>query len=288
MSFLKAAVGIVALFMPVVLGGCEPYGSVNRDASTTTGHADAPGPAEAKSPRDFLVMLQRELRDGERNRVTKMTHFPVQVGEVRAYLKSDGTFARHNMTLLDEASFGRQYDAVWNSETIKAVLDQSPDLVGQVGDLFVIGCGEVWFSDIWPGKYRKDGEFRIIMFDTSQDEIGGISLEDCYRARDFVRQLQAALARNDRNTVVGMLKYPLEYHGQYKTETLRNVDDALRNYDLIFSARFRDVIAKEKVQDLLADENDGIILGEGLISVNEPWERGPFKVVGIAEPPPDH
>lgn len=288
MSFLKTAVGIVALFMPVVLGGCKTHGSVNRDASTTTVDADAPGSPGAKSPRDFLVMLQQELRHGERDRVTKMTHFPVQVGEVRAYLRSDGTFARHNMTLLDEASFGRQYDAVWNSQTIKTVLDQNSDLVGQVGDLFVIGCGEVWFSDIWVGKRSKDGQFRIIVFDMSQDEIAGIPLEDCYRARDFVRQLQAALTRNDRNTIVGMLKYPLEYHGQHKTETLRNANDALRNYDLMFSAKFRDVIAKVKVQDLLADKNDGIILGEGLISVNEPWEGGPFKVVGIAEPPPDH
>jgi hypothetical protein len=288
MSFLKTAVGIVAIFMPVVLGGCKTHGSVNQAASTTTGDADAPDPPEAKSPRDFLVMLQHEVRDGKRDRVTKMTHFPVQVGEVRAYLKSDGTFARHNMALLDESSFGRQYDAVWNSQTIKAVLDQSPDLVGQVGDLFVIGCGEVWFSDIWPGKYRKDGEFRIITFDMSQDEIAGIPLEDCYRARDFVQQLQAALARDDRNTVVGMLKYPLKFHGQHKTETIRNADEALRKYELVFSAKLRDVIAREKVQDLLADETDGIILGEGLISINEPWERGPFKVVGIAEPPPDH
>jgi hypothetical protein len=233
-------------------------------------------------------MLQQELRDGKRDRVTKMTHFPVQVGEVRSYLQSDGSFIPHHMTLLDESSFGRQYDAVWNSQTIKGVLDQNPDLLGQVGDLFVIGCGEVWFSDVWPGKYRKDGQFRIIGFDMSQDEIAGVPLEDCYRARDFVRQLQAALARNDRNTVLGMLKYPLEYHSQGKTAILRNADEALRKYDLVFSDKLRDVIAREKVQDLLADETDGLILGEGLISIKEPWQGGPFKVTGIAEPPPDH
>ena len=287
MTSLKTAIGIVAVFMSVVLGGCKTHGSMNRDASTNVGPADASGQHEFKSPRDFLITLQQELRDGERDRITKMTHFPVQVGEARAYLKSDGTFVRHTMALLDEASFRRQYDAAWNPETIKAVLDQNPDLVDQSGDLFVIGCGEVWFSDVWPGKYRKDGEFKVIIFNMSEYEIAGIPLEDCYRARDFVRQLQAALVRNDRNTIVGMLKYPLEYNGHYKTETLRKEDDVFRNYDLIFSARFRDVMAKEKVQDLLADKDGGIILGEGLITINEPWEGGPFKVVSIAEPTSD-
>jgi hypothetical protein len=220
--------------------------------------------------------------------VLGLTHFPVQVGEDKAYLQSDGSFTPHHMTLLDEEPFGRQYDAVWSSHTIRAVLDQNPDLVGQVGDQFVIGCGEVWFSDIWRGKSRKDGQFKITVFDMSQDEIAGIPIEDCYRARNFVLQLQAALARNDRNTVAGMLKYPFDYRGQHKTVPLRNAADALRNYDLVFSAKLREVIAKEKVQDLLADETDGIVFGDGLMSINEPWEGGPFKVVGIAEPPPDH
>jgi hypothetical protein len=60
--------------------------------------------------------------------VLALTKFPVQVDETG--------------TMLDETAFVGQYDKVWNSSTINAVLSQDPEKV-RTGDHFVIGCGEV-------------------------------------------------------------------------------------------------------------------------------------------------
>jgi len=273
---------VVLAFGTLLLTACRHpvKDAENSDRSRSAVAKDS----HSTAPRDFVVRLQQELKKKDREIILDLTHFPVQVGEAKEYLKQDGSFAIRHMTLLDEASFRLQYDAVWNLQTTNAVLEQNPDLIGQVADQFVIGCGEVWFSDIWRGKDRKDGQYRITVFDMSQDEIAGISLQDCYRARDFVRRLQSALASDDRKLVVTMLKYPLEYHGLQRSLILHNPEEALHNYDVVFSAKLREVVAKEKINELLPDERQGIIVGEGFVSINEPWEGGPFKVISIAEP----
>jgi hypothetical protein len=117
-----------------------------------------------------------------------------------------------------------------------------------------IGCGEVWFSR------TKDGLFQITSFNISEYSSAGISLQECYGVREFVRQLQAAIASDNRVQVAGMLKYPLYFHGQHKTLTLHGAQDTLRNYDLMFSDRLRRAVAEQRVWNLIS-RADGVAIG---------------------------
>jgi len=141
-----------------------------------------------------------------------------------------------------------------------------------------VGCGEVWFE-----KAKKDGRFFITGFDISAYRIAGMSLRDCYRARDFLRQLQAAVANNQREKVAGMLRYPLHFHGARKTVTLHNAAETLRLYDSIFSAKLRSAIAEQRVRDLIG-QSDGLGIQGGYIWFTEQSENGDFRIISIFAP----
>jgi hypothetical protein len=179
--------------------------------------------------------------------------------------------------MMDEPTLTRNYDKVWNPETIKAVMNEvSSQFI--TGNKFIIGCGEVWFEK------TKDQQFRVTAFGRSAYANAGMSMADCYRVRDFVKQLQAAIVSNHREQVAGMLKYPLYFHGQSKTITLHNASETLRNYDLVFSATLRSVVAEQQVHKLVS-QADGVAIGDGFIWISEPSDGGPLNVTSIFEPP---
>ena len=246
---------------------CSHKGSGNW-RSSTLGQSGLNDPQRAPSARDFLLVLQATLRDGDRSRTIGLIRFPVRVGE------------GESRTDMDESTFAQQYDKVWNPQTVKAVMDENPKhFERSPGALFEhVGCGEVWFSRM------KDGQFRITGFDISAYRNAGISLPDCYRAWDFVRQLQVAVSGDHREQVVGMFKYPLVFHGQRKKVTLHNATEALHEYDLVFSSRLCHSIADQQVSNLLS-QAEGVAIGDGFIWMNNSSEGGPFKVISIFEPP---
>ncbi len=215
----------------------------------------------ANSGQDFVLWLQDALRNGDRSQIIAATRFPVQIED----------------TMMDESTFTNNYDKVWNPESVKVAMNEVP---GQfiTGNKFIIGCGEVWF------ERTKDQQFKVTAFGRSAYANAGMSMADCYRVRDFVKQLQAAIASDHREQVAGMLKYPLYFHGQSKTTTLHNASETLRNYDLMFSATLRRVVAEQQIHKLMS-QADGVAIGDGFIWISEPSVGGPLNVTSIFEPP---
>ncbi len=260
--------GLLVVFIATALSGCKTPKAEKEQTLSAPGQVTADSPQQVKSARDFVSSLQQALKQGDRSRVTGMMRLPIQVGE------------GYDTVPLDESQFNRDYDKVWNPATVKAVMNENPDYVAwEPGALAEpIGCGEVWFEK------TKDGRFRISGFDISRFRSAGMSIEDCYRVRAFVVQLQAAVAGDSREQVAGMLKYPLYFHGQSKTITLHNVHETLRNYDLVFSDKLRRAVAEQQIWNLGSMTN-GVAIGYGFIWISEPNENGPLKVTSISEPP---
>jgi hypothetical protein len=260
----SVVVGLLLVISFVTSAGCRRTGS---ESGASWGAGQLNGPEQARSERDFILSLQQALKAGDRNRILSFIRFPVRVGEGKT--RAD----------MDEDMFTRDYDKIWNPQTVKAVIDENPDQLewppGALSDN--VGCGEVLFSK------TSDGQFRITGFDISEYRIAGISLPDCYRARDFVRQLQAAVAGDHRQQIADMIKYPLHFHGRRKTLILHSATDTLRNYDLVFSGSLRQALAKQQVRNLMG-QADGVAIEGGYIWINEPSENGEFKIVSIFAP----
>jgi hypothetical protein len=278
---------IIAVLLVTALTACKVVKAQNAQGASTSGSASADNPRPTNSAHDFVLSLQQALRRGDRSWVIGMTRFPVTVGEINtrgeintSLDKGKEEYLRaHQKITWDQATYTRDYDKVWNPQTVKAVMDENADHVTwEPGALAEnIGCGEVWF------RKAKDGSFRIAEFDISLYRIAGMSLQDCYGVRAFVKNLQTAVADNRRNQIAGMLKYPLRYHGAHKTIILHGARETLHHYDLIFSPRLRRAIAKQQIWDLGAMA-DGVSIGYGFIWISDPSQKGQFKITSIFEP----
>jgi hypothetical protein len=254
----------LVLLGTILLGGlgCKQPQAGNQHYEPTSSGALGEN-SHVNSASEFVVLLKGVIERNDRKRLIAITQFPIQV---------QGTGM-----MPDASAFLGEYDKIWRSEVVKAVLDENPDHFGS-GHRFTIGCGEVGFQK------TKDQEFRITEFNVSAYSNAGITVADCYRAREFFMRLQSAIASDNRQEVAGMLKYPLHFHGQARTITLRNARDAIQNYDLIFSTRLRRAVANQKAWDL-PSQSDGVAIGDGFIWFNEPTENGTFQVTSIFEPP---
>lgn len=139
----------------VTSAGCRRTGS---EGGASWGAGQLNGPQQARSERDFILSLQQALKAGDRNRILSFIRFPVRVGEGKT--RAD----------IDEGMFTRDYDKIWNPQTVKAVIDENPDQIESAPGALSnnVGCGEVLFSK------TRDGQFRITGFD-----IWNIGLRAC-------------------------------------------------------------------------------------------------------------
>lgn len=270
---------IIAVMLVTTLAVCKAVKAENAQGVGASSSVSVDNPRPTNSVREFVLSLQQALQRGDRSWVISMTRFPVTVGEINTSLDKEEFLRVYQKLTWDQATYTRDYDKVWNPQTVKAVMDENADHVTwEPGALSEdIGCGEVWF------RKEKDGGFRITEFDISEYRIAGMSLDDCYGVRAFVKNLQTAVADNSRNQVAGMLKYPLRYHGAHKTIILHSARETLRNYDLIFSPRLRRAIAKQQIRDLGA-MTGGVSIGYGFIWISDPSQNGQFKITSIFEP----
>jgi hypothetical protein len=266
MSFSSVRVLVAAALAAALscVAGCqrEPENATGARVGDKGGNASARKDLLATSGGEFLLQLQHALQKNDREWVIGVTKFPVQVGETG--------------TMLEKSAYVNDYEKVWNAEIVRAVLSETPDHFSS-GDQFIVACGEVWFERV------KGQQFRITAFDISAYANAGIPLSDCYRARKFVQELQAAVASENRVQVASMLKYPLNFRGQHKTVVLQNQSDTLREYDVVFSRKLRRTIAEQQLWNLLS-RSEGVAIGDGLVWITEPSVNGQFKIVSIFEP----
>ena len=259
-----------------VFSRCKSEQAEKVQSANTSDKSSADSSQQVKSARDFVAFLQQALRSGDRNGILGVTRFPVQVGEIHG---TDQTFLQnYQSAMLDRAAFIRDYDKVWDSETVKVVMSESPDHFAVDHDHFAIGCGEVWFDK------TKDHQFRLGGFDISEYRIAGMSIQQCYGVRNFLAQLQAALVGERREQVAAMLKYPLRYHGESKNMLLRSSREVIGNYDLIFSPKLRRAVAEQKPWTL-EGSSDGMGIEGGFIWMSDPSQNGSFKVTSVFAPP---
>jgi hypothetical protein len=168
-----------------VFSGCN-RGQVEKVQSANTSvKSSANSSQQVKSACDFVVLLQRPLRAGDRGWILSMTRFPVRVSENETFVD------------LDESVFNRDYEKVWKPQTVNVVMSEDPDHFTGDRDHFSMGCGEVWFEK------TKDQQFRITGFDISEYRIAGMSIQDCYGVRNSLTRLQVALASDSREQVRG-------------------------------------------------------------------------------------
>lgn len=258
-SSMKLLMSSVLVLAVSGVAGCQ---RTTPSLSSEAGKELASKLPSATSGHDFLLLLQRALQNNDRDWVMGAIRFPVQVNE--------------SGTVLERPAFVHDYDKVWNTETVQAVLKEAPDHFAS-GDHFIVGCGEVWFEK------TENNQFMITAFNISAYSNAGIPLSDCYRAREFVQELQAAIATGNRDQVASKLKYPLDFKGHRKIVTLHSPSEALQNYDLIFSDKLRRAIAEQQAWNLMSS-SAGVAIGDGLVWITEASVNGQFKVVSIFEP----
>ena len=160
---------------------------------------------------------------------------------------------------------------------MQAILGEDPLHFATQEKTFVVACGEVWFEKVGSGNFKISG-FRISRFRSA-----GMSIEDCYKVRDFVSELQTAVAQGDKERVAGMFHYPFRYHGEQKVSSIRRPQQAVGNYDTIFSSDLRKVLSDQKIWQL-ESMTDGVAIGNGNIWVSDVSGKGDFKVTSIFKP----
>lgn len=82
---------------------------------------------------------------------------------------------------------------------------------------------------------------------------------------DFLSNLQSMVARNDREGLSQILKYPMGvWLRPGKHETLRSAADFLKHYDKVMTGKVRKAIAEAKLSELQPNSK-GVKIGPGLI-----------------------
>ena len=258
---------VMLMFVGLLAWGVRGWGRETPNLSNSSSQV-ATGSQTANSAREFVQLMQRALRNGDRAWILSVTRFPVRVGERET-----------GFVDLDKTALARDFDKVWNPRTVKAVLDEDLDHVNWVPGAIVegIGCGEVWLTKM------KDGQFRIGEFDISAYRIAGMSIQDCYQVRAFLAKLQAAIVSDSRDQVTSMIRYPLRYHGESKTVILHNSTEAMHNYDLVFSAKLRQAITEQKYWKLIG-QAEGIGIEGGFVWISDPAQNGTFKITSVFAP----
>lgn len=127
-----------------------------------------------------------------------------------------------------------------------SVLGQSPD-----AEQTPESCRKAW-SQSW----RKD------------DAPGAIA---------FMKQLQAAVTKDDRMATSGMMQYPLRISGEYR---IHNRTAFLRNYDRIFDAKVREAVTKQ-VPECIFGNWQGFMAGLGDVWFARTVDDPTFLVISV-------
>lgn len=101
------------------------------------------------------------------------------------------------------------------------------------------------------------------------------------KAQSFLKQLQTAVAIDNRLKVASMIGYPLEVSVGGRSMTLRNDSELQANYSKVFDAALKQAIAGATVEALSTGEN-GLVLDKGRLVISPVGKH--LKVTKIAEP----
>ncbi len=99
-------------------------------------------------------------------------------------------------------------------------------------------------------------------------------------ASEFLQKLQEAVARDDREKVLSMVAFPVPDSRSGQPDLIPSAEELLKRYDQIFTAHTRQVLARQKVEDLYVDEG-GVAIGSGEIWFNQVPGGNEFRIIGF-------
>ena len=109
-------------------------------------------------------------------------------------------------------------------------------------------------------------------------EVAGI--DDAAVAEKFFRNLQEAVAKDDRAKVASMISYPITVMIGGRKVKLRRRADLLRRYNFVVNRKVRRAVAKQKAEDLFVNWQ-GVMIGDGEIWFNQLYGTKLIKVIAI-------
>ena len=101
--------------------------------------------------------------------------------------------------------------------------------------------------------------------------------DDAPGAIAFMKDLQSAVAKNDRKAIADMVSYPLRVSGEYR---IHNRTAFLRNYDRIFDPKVRHAIVKQ-VPECIFGNWQGFMAGLGEVWFERSAEDPTFKIISV-------
>ena len=120
--------------------------------------------------------------------------------------------------------------------------------------------------------------YRLFMWATLAAVLGGApapaqekptcSLPDCDQARAFFSKFQKAIDANEKQEVVGMVRYPLRSYRDGKPTVLKTTAQLLASYDTVFTPGVRCAIKLATVDDIWGNWR-GFTISAGAIW----WDR---------------
>lgn len=99
-------------------------------------------------------------------------------------------------------------------------------------------------------------------------------------ALEFLQKLQGAVAGDDREKVLSMVAFPVPDSRSGQPDLISNSEELLKRYDQIFTSHTKQVLARQKGEDLYVDES-GVAIGSGEIWFNQVPNSNEFKIIGF-------
>ena len=103
--------------------------------------------------------------------------------------------------------------------------------------------------------------------------------------KQFLRDLQEAVASDNRSRVAQLVEFPIAIQVSGKRKTLRNRSQLLQYYDVAFDAKVKGFIRKQEFSTLFCNWQ-GIMIGRGEIWINKVGSSPQIKIVAINNDPP--
>ena len=81
----------------------------------------------------------------------------------------------------------------------------------------------------------------------------------------FLHDLKAAVARDDKQQVAGMARYPLAFSTAQDKVMIRSAQELVRKYDQIFTPQIKNLLAKQEAACISRVGAQGFTIGTGQI-----------------------
>lgn len=137
--------------------------------------------------------------------------------------------------------------------------------------------------EILVGSWSRDGKAPLPVY-LAQDNVIAGTLQHQYDvagvADDGVVDASArvfwkAVRKGDRETVARQIAYPVNVSMKGMMRTIRNADELVRNYDAIFTMKYRQAILDAAPLHMFA-RDQGVSMGDGLV-----WFRADGKIFAL-------